>query len=114
MIRIGGAIIIVLVAEETLRGSSRVLTIDMAQVARHGLVGACQWEIGVVVIKRGRAPCSRRVAHSAVVRELVCQMIGVGRRVIVRLMAREAVRRRSCILTVDMTLGAGNGLMGAR
>ena len=106
MIGVGRGIIIRLMAREAVRWSACVLTIDMTRGAGNGLMGAGQREIGVVMVEGGWAPCRRRVAHGTIVGELVGQMIGISRSIIIRLMAREAVRWRSCILIIDMALAA--------
>jgi len=86
----------------------------MAVGARNRLMSAGQRETGVVVIEGGRAPRSRRVTYSAVMWELIRQVIGIGRTVIVVLVAGEAIAWRTRILTVDMAVGARHGQMSAR
>jgi len=78
-------------AGEAVRGGSSILTIDMTVGACGSLMGAGQREIGVVVIEGGRAPGGGRVAHGAVVRKLIGQMIRFCRLVVIVLMAREAI-----------------------
>jgi len=83
MIGIRGAVVIVLVAEEAIGRSAGILPANVAQVARNRLMGTRQWEIGIIVVERRRAPGGGRVAHGAVVWESKGNMIGISHPVVV-------------------------------
>lgn len=65
------------------------------------------------VIERGSCPGCRRVARGAGGWELRCCMVRVGSPGVIGLMTRVAIRRRTRVDIVDVTLGAGHRGMRA-
>ena len=103
MIRVAGVIVIGLMAEHTLRGRALILSIHVALRTGNTDVCAGQREVRLIVIKRRRAPTGCRVTDRAIVIVLPLHMVGIRHTVVIILMTRPAVGRRSLILTIHMT-----------
>jgi len=70
-------------------------------------------EILAVVIERCRRPRIHRVARGAIMREIQCHVIGIRGPLEIRLMAGEAIRRRTGKAIVHVTLRASRRRMRA-
>jgi hypothetical protein len=75
VIWIGRAHIVGTMAIDTVHRQRGELIVDMAVLAQHCLMNACQGEFRVVVRKRCRSPARRCVTRYAVCFELRCSMV---------------------------------------
>ena len=103
MIGIVRIVIILLVAEETVRRRSLKLPVNMAGRAARLNVRAGQRETGIAMVE-SLVPAIRRVALQTIVRIVIGKVI--FRVVVIFLMTRPAICRGAIELSVDMTLGA--------
>jgi len=103
MVGIARVVVIGLMAEITIRRRALKLSIDVAQIARDIDMLPRQRKRGVAVIERRRIPRRGTVARQAIVIELSRHMVRIRHVLIVRLMARIAIRRETLVLAVDMT-----------
>jgi len=83
-----------------------VVVVGVALRTGHCCMGSRKWKCGVVVIKRGRAPATRRVANRAIRRESRGHVVGVSRAREIRLMARVAGSRGVHVVIVGVALSA--------
>ena len=104
VVRVGGAVVVLLVTGITVRGNVFVVVVHMALIAGHGLVRAGQGELRFIVIKGCGNPRRRVVAHFTLLRESYLRMIGVIGLVVVRQVAGHASCVSQFVVTVDVTL----------
>lgn len=113
VIRILYVFIITLVAGVALRRRVIILSVGMALSACHRDMGAGERELRQVVVKRRRSPCDGRMALRACMTVVPRDVVRIGYRLIVRLMAAVAVRRQVLILSARVTRGAVDAHMRA-
>ena len=92
MRRVGGAIVVVLVATPAGRAAQRVVVVHVAAGARLAGMQSHQREAGGSVIERGAVPIRRGVAAGAVLREVGCFVRRIVGAVVVGLVAAPASR----------------------
>jgi hypothetical protein len=114
MVRVMSARVIGLVTLAALRrDAARVLTIDVALLAIHGRMSACQREGRLRMVERGGLPSGLSVTSLTGLRKLSGGMTGTLRAGEIRLMTGSAGRRHVLILSVDVTLLAIHGRVSA-
>ena len=112
MIRIDSTIVIILMAGETLRGSTGIaacVTIVTVQYCMR----AGQRELGQAMIKILRIPAVSGMAFGTIMAEIVGRMIGIVGSQIIVLMTGPAIRWRTRVLAVNMAIGAIARYMGS-
>jgi len=92
-------------------GSPRIHIVDMAGIARHGLMRPGQRECGQCMIEGRRFPCCRRVTWRTVMAVVACDVIRICGSGEIGRMATVAICGNTRVHIVDMTGNAGNGLM---
>ena len=106
MRRIGGSIVIGLVAVPAGRAVQRVVVVDVARGTLLGSVETHQREAGGGVVEGGAVPIRRGVAAGAILREVGRLMRRVVGSVVVGLVAAPAGAARQAVVVVHVTLGA--------
>ena len=111
--RIGALVVVGLVAAHTGGGRAGIIAADVAFATRHRSVRPCQRPDGVVVEGR-RCPSRLIVALDAICRQLIGHVVGVGGRIVVRLVASHAGIGRVVVISSNMTEGTIVGDGGVR
>lgn len=102
---VGGAVEFLTVTAVARGRNGCVVIVHVALVARRGRVRACERETRFRMVEGRRAPSAGGVALRAVLRESACNVVGIGRRTVVLLMARITIAWRTCVLIIQMALG---------
>jgi hypothetical protein len=87
----------------TVREGQLVVAVDVARLALKRRMRPRKWESCRVVIKRCWRPRGGCVTGLAIMTEVACHMVRIGRALIVGLMALVTVRVRQLIVTISMT-----------
>lgn len=106
MVRIGRALVVLLVTAITGCRQCGVVVVDMTVRARRGDMRAGQRECSVVVIESRRRPRGCVVADVAGLRESGRSMIRIGCAVVVLQVARSTSSAGQVVVSVYMTLSA--------
>lgn len=114
VVRIGGSLIVLLVARIAGGGQSRVHATRVTALAAQRRVRAGQRKRGLVVIKLRPGPACCAVTHRAVGREPRLSMVGIRRALVVLYVTSGARSRRSRKPSIHVTLLAGHRLVRAR
>ena len=101
-----GFVVVRLVARPAIGGEIAVVAVGMTRGTVGRDVRSGQREAGVVVIERRWFPTDVRVALCAIVGELIINVTWIGCLLVIRLMARPAVRGSPVVLAVRVALGA--------
>jgi len=104
--RIGGAVVIGLMAIPARRAGEAVVVIDMALRALYGGVDPGQGEARSGVIERGTSPIGRGVAARTVLREAGRLVWRVGGAVVIGLVAIPTGRAGQAVIAADVALRA--------
>jgi len=113
MVRVRGAVVVLLVAGVTVRGNVYVVVVYVALVAGYGLVRTSEGKNRFTVIEGCGNPRRRVVAHFTLLREAYLRMIRVVSFVVVRQVTGNASRVREFVVSVDVTLRTLQRGMGA-
>lgn len=106
VVRVVGRLVLSLVTRIAIAGNCGVVVVHVAACARDFRVRAHQGESCVVVVKRGRLPGGRAVAHIALLRKPARDVIGIGGGLIVRQVAADTRRRREIVVSVLVAIRA--------
>ncbi len=109
VIGIGGSLVVLQVAGRAGRAVQVVIVVDVAigAGARRDRVQSGKREPGAVVIKRGIQPGAGAVALVAGLREVRCDVVGIGGSLVVLQVAGRAGRAVQVVVVVDVAVGAG-------
>ena len=108
------SIIVALVAPKAFGSRAVEVAIHMALRTRGIEVRARERKTRTAVIKGSRSPAVGRVADRAIVIIIPGYMVGIGQTLIIALVTRPAIRRRSGKLSVHVTQGAVHADMRSR
>jgi hypothetical protein len=106
VIRTCGAVVILNMARRAVRGRARELPADVARIARYARMGAGEWKDCFAVIEAGRLPCRSRMTHHAGCGNPSLPVIRVCRSVVILCVARVAIGRSRCEISVEMATRA--------
>jgi hypothetical protein len=101
-----GRLVLVLVTAVTIRRYGGVIVVDVTIRTRNRSMRARQREAGVVVIKGGRAPGGRVVAHVTLLREADRNMVRVLCVLKICQVAADACRIADVVVPIDVALAA--------
>ena len=104
VVRVGGAVVVSLVAAVTGGRKRQVVIVDVAAGTRHGRMESGQRERGVVVIERRWNPCGGVVANLALLREANLRVVGRVGGVEVIQVTSDAGGAGQVVIVVDVAL----------
>ena len=104
VVRVCGAVVILLVTGITIGGNVYVVVVHVALVAGHGLVCTSEGKFRLTVIEGRGYPRRRVMTHFTLLRESCLPVIGVVGLGVVRQMAGDTRRVRQFVISVDVAL----------